>query len=632
MGMKEGIKAGKAYIELGVDEAYKPQLNKAKQELDGWAKAVKNVSEPKTLGQRAKAFLRGENESGDKALDRLVKGGLESVLNVLGAGIATTVIHLLAADIAAAAEKATELAAAFKRGDVNAADMANSIGLSLPVLGEVFRAGNALNDLFTGEKEAVKAITEEADRMLKVQDAQLASAESLEKVLNDIAAARGKADTERENIGRDPYSAAIANLEESESERLRSRGARRKAAIKEATKDAIEAVKEQAKIAADAQKEFDDLNIYQGKAVSPDYQRRLDNAEKAAAQENKKLNELRAAASNASTETGKAFDEAEGSGKGTGAIGAANSAKIAEERRKAEEQFGQDVADGIRKGADAQEQARIDGLRAEGRLYEADIEQIRDAAAKKIAEIRKAAQEQKKAIGATSPTDHRGIIIDAVAGAQIASVVAGAGQQAARAAQAQHDRQAQSVRTLDELKAQSITDAEERDKASVNARYKYEIDQAHGNAEKIKALEAQKQQELANIDAKYQRQRADASREIQDQIDAMEIQRTQHGMAGRLAMIELERKQAIARENDPARRTGASLQDINRLYDEKRLMEMSRSAASEGFFSAAAADAANRGGFSGGDLMQQLVVAAKETAKNTAATAAAAGKGSLYGG
>lgn len=86
-------------------------------------------------------------------------GGLLKL--VTGAGAAAAV-GLGARIFGDSIEKAADLKRQFDAGGISASQMVNNLGRALPVLGDVFRAGNALNSILSQDARAAAQITAEA--------------------------------------------------------------------------------------------------------------------------------------------------------------------------------------------------------------------------------------------------------------------------------------------------------------------------------------------------------------------------------------------------------------------------------------------------------------------------------------
>ena len=127
------------------------------------------------LKSQAKSMNLEARQSGDQALERMLKGGgALGIVTLLGEGLKKTT------------EEAVKLSNEFAEGKINAADMVLEIGKSLPVLGGFFSAGESINELFTHQKRdiadinaEIKAGNEAMELRVKIQKESIKAEEDL---------------------------------------------------------------------------------------------------------------------------------------------------------------------------------------------------------------------------------------------------------------------------------------------------------------------------------------------------------------------------------------------------------------------------------------------------------------------
>jgi hypothetical protein len=174
-GNPGSIRAGRAYISLGADsKELEAKIDKAKVML-------KQLKEG--LGSR----------SGFKDLVEIFKGAGA----VAGLALAARALN----DMSQAAVKWRD---AMAQGGDAAAGATEELIQSLPVLGQIRQAGLAIQELFTGEEAAAKALREEAERLNKSMDARVAMQKAALAATEEHVAAMRRLNNEGDLIGRHP--------------------------------------------------------------------------------------------------------------------------------------------------------------------------------------------------------------------------------------------------------------------------------------------------------------------------------------------------------------------------------------------------------------------------------------------
>jgi hypothetical protein len=167
---------------------------------------------------------------------------------------------------------------------------------------------------------------------------------------------------------------------------------------------------------------------------------------------------------------------------------------------------------------------------------------------------------------------------------------------------------------LAQLQEEGIVDAEFREVASIRRRYAEKISAAEAANGHAKELEEEREQAIHNVQERFARQRMDANKGAQYELEQLEIERTMRGHEKEMALLELERKKALEREADPETRTGVDPDTINKIFDAKEALSgMHQGGAATGTFSAAAA----QGMFGGStqDHIKRTAVATEAIAK-----------------
>lgn len=171
-----------------------PAINSVQNALRETANQVDNLgSKTSGLGgmfdriaASAKKIRMDDRMSGEAALQSFTSRGLSGMadlgLSKAGLGAPGMIISGIAQGLNEAITKAMEFSGELEKGNVNAADISMSIGKSLPVLGEVFKLGETINDAFTGQKTAIKEMAEQTEHM----NAAMQFQQELAKTINTI--------------------------------------------------------------------------------------------------------------------------------------------------------------------------------------------------------------------------------------------------------------------------------------------------------------------------------------------------------------------------------------------------------------------------------------------------------------
>jgi hypothetical protein len=149
----------------------------------------------------------------------------------------------------------------------------------------------------------------------------------------------------------------------------------------------------------------------------------------------------------------------------------------------------------------------------------------------------------------------------------------------------------------------------------LDAKYRFEYDQAKERPGEMdpKAVAAQWRQARTNLLAQQAQEQADAQHELDVDIERTRNSIEKKGLAGRLADIELERRERLRKEHDPRTTTGVSDAKVNELFDLRRRMELMGSRSTAGTFSAR--ELSRMGGT--GNPLDQIAKHTRETATNT---------------
>lgn len=136
-----GIKAGRAYVEIGVDPTYKRAVGDADRAIQ-------------SLGNRINSLNA-----------RLGQGGLLGQIGKLAVGGgAIAGVNLLTRALGQATDTAAQLANKLREGKIAAADIPAELVKSIPVLGGLSSAVENVLDIFTGIRSQTAAIYEDVKR------------------------------------------------------------------------------------------------------------------------------------------------------------------------------------------------------------------------------------------------------------------------------------------------------------------------------------------------------------------------------------------------------------------------------------------------------------------------------------
>ncbi|HVX84421.1 MAG TPA: hypothetical protein VH253_06360 [Phycisphaerae bacterium] len=170
--------------------------------------------------------------------------------------------------------------------------------------------------------------------------------------------------------------------------------------------------------------------------------------------------------------------------------------------------------------------------------------------------------------------------------------------------------QEQHEQAMAQLQEQGIVDNEEREIASINRVYDERIRQAKEAAADTQAIEEEKAAAVHNVQQQYDRQRAQTNKDAQYELRRLQIERDLRGPEREHALLELERKQALDRESDPATRTGVDVDTLNKIFDAKEAIADMKAGGAVGTFNGAAASSM----FGGGGPMNQVAQHTRQSA------------------
>ena len=127
------------------------------------------------LAQKAKSVRRDDRLTGETALGGFARGGLSGAadfgLSALGIGGAAIGIQFAGTALKNVATSLQEIRDLSKDVSKDWTDIADKLGRSVPVFGEVFAAGREIRELFTGTRAEIEKINAETKAMTAYQDA-----------------------------------------------------------------------------------------------------------------------------------------------------------------------------------------------------------------------------------------------------------------------------------------------------------------------------------------------------------------------------------------------------------------------------------------------------------------------------
>jgi hypothetical protein len=159
MASPRDIRAGRAFVEVDVDEKYKKKLAEAGNAVERLGvridKLKASVGEESTIGKLGKLLV--------------------------GTG-AVAAVGLVARAVQESTAKAIELKDAFNAGKVTAAEMPGEIAKSLPVIGSIANAIENAIELTTGWKASAADVAKEAERIANAMKESAAAVKDLKEV------------------------------------------------------------------------------------------------------------------------------------------------------------------------------------------------------------------------------------------------------------------------------------------------------------------------------------------------------------------------------------------------------------------------------------------------------------------
>jgi hypothetical protein len=149
------------------------------------------------LASKAKQVQRDDRMSGESALGRFARGGAGGAadfgLSMLGAGGAAIGIQFAGTALKNVATSLQEIRDLSKDVSKDWTDIADKLGRSVPVFGEVFAAGREIRELFTGTRAEIEKINAETKAMTAHQDAVTTQAKlqkdayaEMSKIITDL--------------------------------------------------------------------------------------------------------------------------------------------------------------------------------------------------------------------------------------------------------------------------------------------------------------------------------------------------------------------------------------------------------------------------------------------------------------
>lgn len=638
MASSSKIRAGQAYVELALDDKISGQIAKSESNLKARVQSI---------AQLAKQLRLEDRKQGETALAGILRGGgggvADALFSLMGAGATGIGIDFVGRMLKDAAVEAANLKKEFNEGAIGVGDIVERGAAAVPIFGQMWQAGRAIRELFTGEAAAAEQINREAKLTVDLFDAQARSAKALQQIRREMGNEQRRLDTQLANFDANPFQQERNNILAARKEREDNAPEERRKKIADAKKDAAEAIKAQHELVkmadqalenstgfdkfTDSRGFADRINQINGLGL-PDAQRKL--ALKLASDRMQELQDAQLARQTLArlegnqgkieVEVGGKFDaEQTTKGKIEDKQMEDVNRRERETAKKAQEDFGRVVADGVRTAADEISQAKAETLRQQGKDFEAENLLIESETRSRIVQILRAAEDQKKVLGASGFLDPRALAIDSMAQAQAGAAMQTMAVKKETVKIRGEDEEAGRVRDLAQLRAQAVQNIFDRERAEIDARYDYEFSAARDNAEKIAHLRAAKAIEISNLEKQHAEEQRRAVEDIDYQIDAQKIQNGSRGITHTLAMIELERRRALNEDADPAKAVHVGAERINELYDLKRDDAFNSGQIARGSFNAAAIRGMGVGGASVVD--EAIMSMAKDAAKTAANTA-----------
>lgn len=174
MAESSDIRAGRAYVEIGANS------KEAEQKL-------------KEMQSRLDVLKKGLGEDSKF-------GGVFKILAGTGAVAGLALAGRLLSEVTA---KAVEMRDAFADGSKSAAEVADELARSVPVFGEIYKAGRDIRELFSGSQAETNKILEDAKRLDSVYEDQKKSVKEIHDYHKRTADIVRQLDNERERVGQE---------------------------------------------------------------------------------------------------------------------------------------------------------------------------------------------------------------------------------------------------------------------------------------------------------------------------------------------------------------------------------------------------------------------------------------------
>lgn len=579
MADPSAIRAGRAVVELSADDSkLKAATKRGEKYLKDLGKAGKEVNDQaggggffERMALRAKENRRDKRASGEAALEQTLRsrGGLADFgADALGIGMPVMIAQAAGSMLKQASEQMMELRRQYRAGETDGAQMARGIATSLPVIGDMVAGFLNIRELITGEREEIDKVNAAAKRGTEEWNARMRAAEKYREILSTIRLATAKALGEAATVGKDEFTQERNRIFQDQlalQERRKARIVNPWGAAADFDKEnepMLKALEEEKKVAKQAVADADD-----------------DQKDKAAAS----LQEVEDRITRIKQQIQQRREE----------IQAADQAQMDAEAKALQARAG-----------DVSRRETDKTMREWTEIRQLQNAAIQDRQERELAEL---------------DTRYQAEIASAhQLGRETWAIFAKYGQARAnmeeRHRHEKADRDREEAHRLQEIQLQGIESGNARELALIDAKYQAEMDKARANpgTRDEAAIASQWAAERAQAEIRQAREVADARHELDVEIEQERMALMKRGLSERLAQLEIERREALRREEDPRTTTGVGADRINALYDlrEQRARMLGQSGA--GSFSAAEL---SRMGNTG--PLDSIAKATQETAENT---------------
>ena len=548
------IRAGRAAVEISGDDT---QLKAATERSKGYLKQVGQAAAQTgketnqgflaNLAMQAKLNRKEKRASGESALEKALSsgGGLTNfAAESLGVGLPMMVTGAIGDAFKESTSKILEMRQALKEGKITQEEMVRGLAEGIPILGSFVSGFMNIREMITGEKTEIAEVNAEAKRTTEIFEAQYKAAQKLRDILRELHTTAAKTTLAAGAVGKDEFTQQRSSIAQARVDLTakRDEGGKKQAEEYDKEKDAqIKGLEEEARIAdqklAEFQKAVPDYKITdsQDKKNDPLFKEVYDQL--AGLTTNSEGAHRRLQGARTEKKTGHDQIIAD-----TGAALDAQEKKLDAEAADVEKRYAEAWGQAGRAAALALDQALASGaatrLRNRGQEYQAEKTELDQALKQQLAAIDQHTREELKRFGVTDQKDPRyGVIVGQGESAKSAATEGNAAQQEA-AANKEWNRRRQQALTLQQLQNEALEDHRAREVATLDVRYRAEVDEAMHAGKETLSIFARWEQEKANLVQRHAREKLEQAKANEQSLLALQLESLDNAQQRELALLD----------------------------------------------------------------------------------------------